>query len=88
MSSPALMKFTACTAPQSEVTYPLNPIWSRRIVVSVSLFPHANVPFSLLYEHMIDDTPAFTAASNGATYTSCSVWSSIYVFSFAESYPT
>ena len=40
------MKLTACTAPQSEVTKPLKPSWSRRMVVSVSLLPQANVPLS------------------------------------------
>src|ERR1700761_8743639 len=67
MSRPALMKATLCTAPQSEVTKPLKPIWSRRIVVRVSLLPQAKVPLTRLYEHMIDDTPALTAASKGAT---------------------
>ena len=42
------LKVTACTAPQSEVTKPLKPIWSRRIVVRLSLLPQAKVPLRRL----------------------------------------
>src|SRR5215831_6286563 len=67
MSSPLLMNEGACVAPQSLVTNPLKPSSSRRILTSVSRLPQAKVPLTLLYEHMIDDTPAFTASTNGAT---------------------
>src|SRR5215469_3093044 len=67
ISSPLLMNDGACVAPQSLVTNPLKPISPRRILISVSRLPQANVPLTLLYEHMIDDTPAFTASTNGAT---------------------
>src|SRR4249919_4350954 len=67
MSRPALMNLTACTAPQSEVTKPLKPNSSRRILESVDSLPQAKVPLMRLYEHMIDDTSARRiAASNGA----------------------
>src|SRR5579864_7974030 len=67
ISSPLLMNDGACTAPQSLVTNPLNPTSLRKMLTNVSRFPQADVPFTLLYEHMIDDTPAFTASTNGAT---------------------
>src|SRR3984885_2318562 len=67
ISRPWLMKLTACTAPQSEVTKPLNPISSRRMRVRVESLPQAKVPLTRLYEHMMDDPPALMAASKGAT---------------------
>src|ERR1017187_4305467 len=68
ISRPALMKLTAWTAPQSEVTKPLKPISSRRILVKVASLPQAKVPLRRLYEHMIEETSAsLMAASNGAT---------------------
>src|SRR5579864_5204149 len=63
MSRPLLINDAACVAPQSDVTNPLKPNSSRRILTSVSGFPHAYVPLILLYEHMIDETSAFTAST-------------------------
>src|ERR1700746_1744602 len=67
MSSPLLMNDGACVAPQSLVTNPLKPSSLRRISIRAPRVPQADVPLSLLYEHMIDDTPAFTASTKGAT---------------------
>jgi len=76
MSRPWLMNKTLCTPPQSEVTKPLNPISPFSMVLSVSALSQANGPFTRLYEHMMEETPARTASANGAAYTSCSVcWS-------------
>src|SRR5277367_2061712 len=88
ISNPSLRNRTLCTPPQSEVTKPLNPISPFKIVFNVSLLPHANGPLMRLYEHITDDTPAFTASANGAAYTSWSVCWSTNTLNESVSYAT
>ncbi len=71
------MESVAWLAPQSEVTNPLKPSSPRSMPVSVAALPHACGPgpvgpaavdaitLTVLYEHMIDATPALMASSNG-----------------------
>ena len=65
-----------CVAPQSDMTNPAKPHCLRKMSVSSWVFSDAHVPFTLLYEHITEPAPAFTAASNPCSSISCIVRSS------------
>ena len=80
------MKSTACTAPQSDVTKPLKPnLVAQDLRQRVLVAARKRAVQPVVRAHDRATRRAFTAASNGATYTSCSVWSSMYVLSCSES---
>ena len=53
----------ALSAP--DMTKPSKPSMTRRCLCSVSSFSHVYTPLIRLYPHMIDPTPASTAAAKG-----------------------
>lgn len=66
MSKPARAEATPeCCPPQSETTKPWNPSSVFNIPFKVLLFAHAYELLTLLYEHMMQPEPAWTASWNG-----------------------
>mmetsp|Transcript_32226 Transcript_32226/g.92752 ORF Transcript_32226/g.92752 Transcript_32226/m.92752 type:complete len:372 (+) Transcript_32226:502-1617(+) len=65
MSRPFSTSLVLCAAPQSDITKPAKPILCFRSRRSSLSLEQAQVPFTLLYEHMKAPAPARIAASNG-----------------------
>jgi hypothetical protein len=78
MSNPVTALLTVlCCAFQSLMMYPGKPSSSFISLLLIASLSHAQVPLTLLYEHITDATLALTASMNGHTYSSCAARSPI-----------